>query len=53
MAACGGQDDASAGTLRLRSAESFGALWTVDQIARQLGIKKALGVPREAELSYW
>ena len=45
--------DASAGTLRLRSAESFGALWTVDQIARQLGIKKVLGVTREAELSYW
>ena len=45
--------DASADTLRLRSAESFGALWTVDQIARQLGIKKALGVTREAELSYW
>ena len=45
--------DASGGALRLRQAESFGALWTVDQIAQQLGIKQALGVTREAELSYW
>jgi transposase len=45
--------DASAGSLRLRQAESFGALWTVDQLAQRLGIKKALGVTREAELSYW
>lgn len=45
--------DASDGSLRLRQAESFGALWTVDQIAQQLGIKKALGVTREAELGYW
>lgn len=44
---------ASAGALRLRQAESFGALWTVDQLAQQLGIKKALGVTWEAELSYW
>lgn len=40
-------------SLRLRTAESFGALWTVDQVAQQLGIKKALGGTREAELSYW
>lgn len=40
-------------SLRLRQAESFGALWVVDQIAQRLGIKKALGVTREAELSYW
>ena len=45
--------DASDGSLRLRQAESFGALWTVDQLAQQLGIKKALGVTREAELGYW
>ena len=38
---------------RLRQGESLGALWTVDQLAQQLGIKKALGVTREAELSYW
>jgi len=44
---------ASEGSLRLRQGESFGALWTVDQIAQQLGIKKALGVTREAELGYW
>jgi transposase len=45
--------DASDGSLRLRQAESLGALWTVDQVAQQLGIKKALGVTRQAELSYW
>jgi transposase len=43
----------SDGSLRLRAAESFAALWTVDQVAQQLGIKKALGVTREAELAYW
>ena len=45
--------DVSDRSLRLRQGESFGALWTVDQIARQLGIRKALGVTQEAELSYW
>jgi transposase len=45
--------DAAAGPLRLRTAESFGAVWTADQVARQLGIKKALGVTRPAELGYW
>jgi hypothetical protein len=44
---------ASLNSLRLRSGESFGAVWTVDQVAQQLGIKKALGVTREAELGYW
>ena len=44
---------ASDGSLRLRQAQSFGALWTVDQLAQQLGIKQALGVTREAQLSYW
>jgi len=44
---------ASADALRLRPAESFGALWTIDQLAQQLGLKKALGVTREAELSSW
>jgi transposase len=43
----------SDGSLRLRAAESFAALWTVDQVAQQLGIKKALGVTRGAELAYW
>jgi len=45
--------DASDNSLRLRQGESLGALWTVDQLAQQLGIKKALGVTHEAELSYW
>jgi hypothetical protein len=45
--------DASNGSLRLRQAESFGALWAVDQITQQLGIKKALGVTWEAQLGYW
>ena len=44
---------AAAGTLRVRQAASFGALWTVAQVAEQLGIKQALGVTRAAELSYW
>lgn len=45
--------EASACSLRLRTAESFGALWTVDQVAQQLGIKTALGVTHQAELAYW
>jgi len=44
---------ASQGTLRLRTAESCGALFAVDQVARQLGIKKALGVRWPAQLAYW
>ena len=39
--------------LRLRNAEGFGAVWTLDQIASQLGIKKALGVTHDAALGYW
>jgi len=45
--------DVSNGALQLRQAESFGALWTVDQLARQLGIHQALGVTPAAELAYW
>jgi len=45
--------DTSDGSLRLRQGPSMGALWTIDQVAQRLGIKKALGVTREAELSYW
>jgi hypothetical protein len=48
-----GLADASAGSLHLRSAESFGALWTVEQVARLLGIKQALGVTAQADLAYW
>jgi hypothetical protein len=44
---------ASHGTLRLQQAESFGAVWTIDKIAQQLGIKKALGVTHQADLGYW
>ena len=43
----------SAGAFCLRTAESFGALWVVDQVAQQLAIKKALGVTFQAQLSYW
>jgi Transposase DDE domain len=39
--------------LHMRTAESMGAVWTVDQIAQRLGIQKALGVTRDAELGYW
>jgi hypothetical protein len=45
--------DTSAGALRLRQGPSLGALWATDQVAQRLGIKKALGVTHEAELSYW
>jgi len=45
--------DASGDSLRLRQGQSFGALWTVHQLAQHLGIKKALGVTQEADLSYW
>ena len=34
--------DASGDSLRLRQGQSFGALWTVDQLAQRLGIKKSL-----------
>jgi transposase len=37
----------------LRNAQSFGAVWTVDQVAARLGLKKALGVTQEAALGYW
>lgn len=39
--------------LRMRTAESFGAVWAVDQMGQRLGLKKALGVTRQAELGYW
>jgi hypothetical protein len=45
--------EASDHSLQLRQGQSLGALWTVDQLAQQLGIQKALGVTPEAELSYW
>jgi hypothetical protein len=38
---------------RLRTAESFGAIWTTHQIAQRLGIQSALGVTAQAALGYW
>ena len=43
----------SDGSLHLRQAQSFGSLWTSDQISQQLGIKKALGSTHQAQLAYW
>lgn len=43
----------SQGQLRLRNGPSFGAVWALDQVAAQLGIKKALGVTHEGALGYW
>ena len=40
----------SKGALSLRCGPSFGAVWTVAQIAQRLGIDKALGVTHQAEL---
>ena len=45
--------DGSPDGLQLRTAESLGAIWTVEQVADRLGIKKALGVTAQAQLSYW
>jgi hypothetical protein len=45
--------ETSHGALQLRQAESFGAVWTADQVARQLGLPQALGVTPAAALSYW
>jgi hypothetical protein len=43
----------SKGSLQLRTAESFGAVWVTAQIAERLGLTKALGVTQEAELALW
>jgi len=43
----------SNGSLQLRTAESFGAVWLVAQMTERLGIDKALGVTQEAELALW
>ncbi len=45
--------DTSERSLRLRQGPGLGALWTVDQLAQRLGIERAPGVTRDAELSYW
>jgi len=37
----------------LKQGVSFGAVWTVYQVARRLGIEKALGTTREGKLALW
>src|SRR5215831_11162043 len=39
--------------ITLKQGLSFGAVWTVYQIARRLGIEKALGTTREGKLALW
>jgi len=40
-------------TITLKQGLSFGAVWTVYQIARRLGIEQALGTTREGKLALW
>src|SRR6201997_725169 len=42
-----------ADAITLKQGLSFGAVWTVYQIARRLGIEKALGTTREGKLALW
>src|SRR3989449_1717351 len=37
----------------LKQEVSFGAVWTVYQVARHLGIEQALGTTREGKLALW
>jgi hypothetical protein len=37
----------------LQQGPSFGAVWTVYQVARRLGIEQALGTTREGKLALW
>jgi len=39
--------------LTLKQGLSFGAVWTVYQVARRLGIAQALGTTREGKLALW
>src|SRR5216683_4324840 len=39
--------------ITLQQGLSFGAVWTVYQVARRLGIAKALGTTREGKLALW
>jgi hypothetical protein len=39
--------------ITLRQGLSFGAVWTVYQVARRLGIEKALGTTRAGKLALW
>lgn len=40
-------------SITLKQGLSFGAVWTVYQVARRLGIDKALGPTREGKLALW
>ena len=39
--------------ITLKQGLSFGAVWTVYQVARRLGIAKALGTTRDGQLARW
>src|ERR1044072_9765771 len=39
--------------ITLKQGLSVGAVWTVYQVARRLGIEKALGTTREGKLALW
>src|ERR671931_2080251 len=39
--------------ITLQQGMSFGAVWTVYQVARRLGIEQALGTTREGKLALW
>jgi hypothetical protein len=39
--------------ITLKQEMSFGAVWTVYQVARRLGIEQALGTTREGKLALW
>jgi Transposase DDE domain len=39
--------------ITLKQGLSFGAVWTVDHIARRLGIEQALGTTRAGQLALW
>lgn len=45
--------DAANGSLRLRCAESFGALFLVHEVAKACAIPKALGTSEDAKLALW
>src|SRR5919199_4589959 len=40
-------------SITLQQGVSFGAVWTVYQVARRLGIEKALGTTRDGKLALW
>jgi hypothetical protein len=39
--------------ITLKQGLSFGAVWTVSQVARRLGIEQALGTTRDGKLALW